>query len=92
VSGGSFRVVTIRVPAALATRPAAQDRVCYSSALSFVDRSGNPVPPEGSGLLADCKNQTPLSQPCQFKTVVDQTTGDHIVSFRAPAGATRGRT
>ena len=88
----SYRLVTIRVPAILATRPAAQDLVCYSSALSFVDRAGNTVPSEGSGLLPDCKSKTPLSAPCQFPTTVDKTTGDHIVSFRAPAGATRGRT
>jgi len=88
----SYRLVTIRVPQLLATRPAAQDLVCYSSALSFVDRAGNTVPSEGSGLLPDCKAKTPLSAPCQFPTTVDRTTGDHIVSFRAPAGATRGRT
>jgi hypothetical protein len=88
----SYRVVTIRIPASLATRPAAQDLVCYSSALSFVDRAGTTVPSEGSGLLPDCKSKTPLSAPCQFPTAVDKTTGDHIVSFRAPAGATRGRT
>jgi hypothetical protein len=88
----SYRVVTIRVPASLATRPASQDLVCYSSILSFVDRAGTTVPSEGSGLLPDCKSKTPLTAPCQFPTTVDRATGDHIVSFRAPAGATRGRT
>jgi hypothetical protein len=92
VSGSSYRVVTIVVPAALATRPASQDFVCYSSAVSFVDRSGNTVPAEGSGLLPDCKSKTPLSAPCQFPTTVDKVTGDHTVSFRAPAGSTRGHT
>jgi hypothetical protein len=90
VTGSSHRIVTIRVPALLAVRPAAQDRVCYSSGLSFTDRSGNEN--VTTGLLADCRNRTPLSQPCQFQTLVDHDTGDHIVSFRAPAGATRGRT
>jgi hypothetical protein len=90
VSGNSHRVVTFRVPAALAVRPAPQDRVCYSSALPFTDRAGNAN--VTTGLLADCKPRTPLTAPCQFPTEVDHATGDHIVSFRAPAGATRGRT
>jgi hypothetical protein len=90
VTGNSHRVITIRVPAALATRPASQDRVCYSSELPFTDRDGNTN--VTTGLLPDCRNRTPLSQPCQFQTEVDHDTDDHIVSFRAPAGATRGRT
>jgi hypothetical protein len=89
VTGDSYRIVTIRVPASPDLPPASQDRVCYSSALPFTDRSGNEN--VTTGLLADCRNRTPLSEPCQFQTVVDRDTGDHIVSFRAPPGSTRGR-
>jgi len=99
VTGPSYRLVTIRIPATFDSRPASQDLVCYSSdTAGFIDRSGNTVHSVNSGLLPntgllpDCKAKTPLSAPCQFPTTVDKATGDHIISFRAPAGSTRGRT
>ena len=94
VTGSSYRLVTITVPAALDPRPASQDRVCYGSAKAFTDRSG--LTNVNVGLLPDCKNKVDLTSPtllpCQRPTTVDRSTGAHIVSFYAPFGSTRGRT
>jgi hypothetical protein len=90
VTGNSVRIVRIRVPAALATRPRSQDRVCYASELAFVDRDGVLT---NVGVLPQCpvKNET-ATPPCQRRTRVVKRTGDHIISFIAPPGSTRGRT
>jgi hypothetical protein len=94
VTGSSYRLVTIIVPAALDPRPASQDRVCYGSAKPFTDRSG--LTNVNVGLLPDCKNKVDLTSPtllpCQRSTTVDRSTGAHTVSFYAPFGSTRGRT
>jgi hypothetical protein len=89
VSGDSVRFVTIRVPAALATRPRTQDRVCYGSELAFVDRDGVTT---NVGVLPPCALKAPFVPPCQLLTRVDKRTGDHIISFMAPPGSTKGRT
>jgi hypothetical protein len=89
VTGDSIRIITIRIPAALATRPAKLDRVCYGSELAFVDKHGVTT---NVGVLPACSWYGPLVPPCQLKTRVDWHTGDHIVSFVAPPGSTRGRT
>ena len=94
VTGSSYRLVTIIVPAALDPRPASQDRVCYGSSKPFTDRSG--LTNVNVGLLPDCKNKVDLTSPtllpCQRPTTVDRSTGAHTVSFYAPFGSTRGRT
>ncbi len=94
VTGASYRLVTIIVPAALDPRPASQDRVCYGSAKPFTDRAG--LTNVNVGLLPDCKNKVDLTSPtllpCQRQTTVDRSTGAHTVSFYAPFGSTRGRT
>jgi hypothetical protein len=89
VSGDSVRFVTIRVPAALATRPRTQDRVCYGSELAFLDRDGVTT---NVGVLPPCANKAPFVPPCQTLTRIDKRTGDHIISFMAPPGSTKGRT
>jgi hypothetical protein len=89
VTGDSVRFVSIRVPAVLATRPRTQDRVCYGSELSFVDRDGVTT---NVGVLPPCSLKAPFVPPCQLLTVVDKRTGDHIISFMAPPGSTKGRT
>jgi hypothetical protein len=89
VTGDSVRVIRIRIPAALATRPARLDRVCYGSDLAFVDRDGVTT---NVGVLPQCPLKGPMGLPCQTRTVAEKTTGDHIVSFLAPPGSTRGRT
>ncbi len=90
VTGNSIRVVRIRVPAALDLRPRSQDRVCYGSALAFVDRDGVLT---NVGVLPQCPVKTPGAvPPCQRRTRIDKRTGDHIVIFLAPPGATKGRT
>lgn len=89
VTGNSVRVVQIRIPAALATRPARLDRVCYGSDLSFVDRDGVTT---NVGVLPQCPVKTPAIPPCQMLTRVHKATGDHIITFVAPPGSTRGRT
>jgi hypothetical protein len=89
VTGDSVRFVTIRVPAALATRPRTQDRVCYGSELAFLDRDGVTT---NVGVLPPCANKAPFVPPCQTLTRVDKRTGDHIISFMAPPGSTKGRT
>ncbi len=90
VTGNSIRIVRIRVPAALATRPRTEDRVCYASELAFVDRDGVLT---NLGILPQCPAKTPsATPPCQRRTRVDKHNGDHIVSFIAPPGSTKGRT
>jgi len=90
VTGNSVRIVKIRVPAALDTRPRSEDRVCYGSELAFIDRDGNLT---NAGVLPQCPAKDPSSEPpCQRRTRIDKRTGDHIVSFIAPPGSTRGRT
>jgi hypothetical protein len=89
VTGDSIRIVRIRIPAALATRPALLDRVCYGSDLAFVDRDGVTT---NIGVLPPCPLKGRAVPPCQMHTRVDKNTGDHIVSFIAPPGSTRGRT
>jgi hypothetical protein len=77
------------VPAALATRPARLDRVCYGSPLAFVARDGVTT---NVGVLPQCPVKTPAVPPCQTLTRVNKPTGDHIITFLAPPGSTRGRT
>lgn len=89
VTGNSIRVVTIRVPAALATRPLHQNRVCYSSLLSFTDRLGVVT---NTGLLPSCPTKQPSVPPCQRVSRIHRPSGDHIISFIAPPGSTKGRT
>jgi hypothetical protein len=89
VTGDSHRVITIRIPAELATRPVNQHRVCYGSALAFTDRFGAVT---NVGLLPNCTDKQEADAPCQRPSRVDRPQGDHIVSFFAPPGSTRGRT
>jgi hypothetical protein len=89
VTGDSVRVIQLRVPAALATRPARLDRVCYGSDLAFVDRDGVTT---NVGVLPPCPVKTPAIPPCQTLTRVHKPTGDHVITFLAPPGSTRGRT
>jgi hypothetical protein len=89
VTGNSIRVVQIRVPAALASRPARLDRVCYGSELAFVDRDGVTT---NVGVLPQCPVKMPAIPPCQMLTRVHKPTGDHVITFVAPPGSTRGRT
>ena len=89
VTGDSIRIVKIRVPAALATRPRTQDRVCYGSELAFVDITGATT---NVGLLPPCSTKSPAVPPCQLLTIVAKPSGDHIISFMAPPGSTKGRT
>lgn len=89
VTGDSHRVITIRIPAALATRPVNQHRICYGSALAFTDRFGAVT---NVGLLPNCTDKQEADAPCQRVSRIDRPQGDHVVSFIAPPGSTRGRT
>jgi hypothetical protein len=89
VTGDSYRVITIRIPAALATRPVHQHRICYASALAFTDRFGVVT---NVGLLPSCTEKQEADAPCQRVSRIDRPQGDHVVSFFAPPGSTRGRT
>jgi hypothetical protein len=90
VTGNSSRIVKIRVPAALDPRPRSGDRVCYGSVLPFVDRDGVTT---NVGVLPLCPAKVPeATPPCQRTTRIVKRTGDHVVSFIAPPGSTRGRT
>jgi hypothetical protein len=89
VTGNSNRIITIIVPAALATRPVNQDRVCYASELPFVDRNGVTTT---LGVLPFCSVKDPAIPPCQRATRVDKNTGAHVITFLSPPGSTRGRT
>lgn len=88
VTGDSIRVITMRVPAELATRPIWQDHVCYSSELPFVDRTGALV---NTGVLPSCIKE-PFEPPCQLPSRVNKRTGEHVIMFLAPPGSTKGRT
>lgn len=103
VTTGQFKRVTVRIAKQLVNADpnngAAFYKVCYSTptdrgdGLAFVDRFGNPVYPEGSGmsptsgLLPDC-NQAPA--PCQQSANKDRS-GDMVVVFDAPVGDPKGR-
>lgn len=88
VTGDSIRVITMRVPAELATRPIWRDHVCYSSVLPFVDRTGELV---NTGVLPSCV-KAPYVPPCQLPGRVNKDTGEHVIMFLAPPGSTKGRT
>lgn len=88
VTGDSIRVITMRVPAELATRPIWRDHVCYSSELAFLDRTGALV---NTGVLPSCIKE-PYEPPCQLQARVNKRTGEHVIMFLAPPGSTKGRT
>jgi hypothetical protein len=87
-TANSEQVVTITIAAASVHKPAAQFQVCFSSSVPFTDRSGNVVPPGGTGLLRDCSNK--VGPPCTVSRVKDKITGDVTLTFRAPAGDPKG--
>lgn len=88
VTGASIRVIKMRVPAELATRPIWRDHVCYSSVLPFLDRTGALV---NTGVLPSCVKD-PFEPPCQLPSRVNKRTGEHVIMFLAPPGSTKGRT
>jgi len=85
-TANSVSAVTIVIDAAYVTKSPSQYQICFSSSLQFIDRSGNVVPPGGSGLLADCSKR--VGPPCTVSRVKDKV-GNVILTMQAPAGDPR---
>jgi hypothetical protein len=85
-TAASVSTVTITIDAASVNKAPSQFQVCFSSSLSFTDRTGNVVPPGGSGLLADCSKK--VSAPCTVSRSKDKA-GNISLVMQAPPGDPR---